>query len=82
MGTDAGDGPAATVLVVAEEDYCFGQGELTLRVDQIDVANPVIYRNDTWYRVCGVQVGWDGRSLHQREILVRARLIHLPATGP
>jgi hypothetical protein len=91
MDTDSGDpadttgtphGSGASVLVLAEDDYCFGQGELTLRVERVDVADPVVYRGDTWYRVCGVQVRWDGRMLHRREILVRTRLIHPAPTRP
>jgi hypothetical protein len=66
------------VVVLAERDYCFGRGELTLRIGRVDYAHPVRYDNDTFYKVHGVQVSWTGADIAEREVLVRARLLPRP----
>jgi hypothetical protein len=65
------------LVVVGEADYAFGTGDLHLRVERIDRADPVTYHGDTFYRVWGMQVTARGVELGRREALVRAR--RLPA---
>ena len=64
-------------LRLDENDYCYGRGALTLRVDRIDRANPVRFDDDIWYRVEGVQIGWDGAEVGHRLVLVRVRRLPL-----
>jgi hypothetical protein len=61
------------VIRLSESDYCFGQGPLTIRLDHVDVAHPVHYAGDTWYRVEGVQFTGTGVEVGKRELLVRRR---------
>jgi hypothetical protein len=70
--------PSAQVVELAERDYCFGRGQLTLRIRRVDYAHPVRYDGDIFYRVHGVQVTWTGAELADREVLVRARLLPGP----
>ena len=67
------------VLVVPEPDYCYGVGQLRLRVEHIDVANPVAYDGELWYRVRGMQIRADGVEVQRDEVLVRGR--RLPPQG-
>jgi hypothetical protein len=60
-------------LQLPENDYCYGTGPLTLKVERIDRANPVRHDGDTWYQVEGVQIGWGGADLGRRQVLVRGR---------
>jgi hypothetical protein len=62
----------AAVLTLAEKDYLYGAGTLTIRVRQVHRTAPFAYENDTWYTVHGVQLGFDGRELGDRTVLVRA----------
>jgi hypothetical protein len=64
---------SAQVVVLAEPDYCFGRGRLTLRIDRVDYAHSVPYDDDVFYRVQGVELSWTGAELGTREVLVRAR---------
>jgi hypothetical protein len=66
---------SAQVVVLAERDYCYGRGQLTLRIGRVDYAHPVRYDNDLFYLVHGVQVSWTGADVAEREVLVRARLL-------
>jgi hypothetical protein len=70
--------PFAQVVVLAEEDYCYGRGQLTLRIGQVDYAHPVRYDGDVFYRVQGVQVHWTGAESVDRDVLVRARRLPDP----
>jgi hypothetical protein len=62
-------------LLVQEPDYAYGTGLLRLRVERIDWADPVTYLGDTWHRVVGVEIGWNGSDLGRREVLIRGRRI-------
>jgi hypothetical protein len=64
---------SAKVVVLAEPDYCYGRGRLTLRIRRVDYAHPVSYDGDVFYRVQGVQLSWTGAELVDRDVLVRAR---------
>jgi hypothetical protein len=65
--------PDARPLVLAEVDYCYGTGQITLRVERIDRANPVRYDGENFYLVTGVQLTPSGAELGRREVLVRGR---------
>jgi hypothetical protein len=64
---------AGKVIQLGEPDYCYGRGPLTIRVDRVDLANPISYDGETWYRVEGVQLGGNGVEVGRREVLVRGR---------
>jgi hypothetical protein len=61
------------VVTLAEADYCYGVGPLTLRVEQVDAANPVQYDGEPWYQVVGVALRVDGSELGRRQVLARGR---------
>jgi len=63
------------VMVLADPDYCYGTGALTLRVHHIDYSNPTHYDGEPWYPVRGVQLGHGGREFGTRDVLVRGRRI-------
>jgi hypothetical protein len=73
-------------LVLADDDYRFGSGDLTLRVQRIDYADPFHIDGERWYPVRGVQIGWNGNEVGSREVLVRGRRLDRArrpaATGP
>ncbi len=62
-----------TVLRLAEPDYRYGAGRLLLRVERIDVEEPVTIDGEVWYMVHGVQLGGDGAERGTRSALVRGR---------
>ena len=64
---------SAHVVVLAEQDYCYGRGQLTLRIDRIDHAHPIRYDGDIFYRVQGTQLNKAGAEILDREVLVRGR---------
>jgi hypothetical protein len=64
---------AGKVIRLSEADYCFGQGPLTIRLDHVDIAHPIEYAGDTWYRVEGARVDGNGVEIGRCEILVRRR---------
>ena len=51
---------SARVVVLAESDYCYGRGQLTLRIARVDYAHPIHYYGDTFYGVHGVQLSRTG----------------------
>jgi hypothetical protein len=63
-----------------EEDYCYGIGPLTLRVDRIGWDRPVPYEGDLWLEVEGVVVDPAGHEGPRRLVLVRAG--RLPVRPP
>jgi hypothetical protein len=65
--------PEAGVLVLPEPDYRYGTGTLMLRVERIDRSRVFRYDDEDWYQVWGNQIGYDGRELGHREVLVRGR---------
>jgi hypothetical protein len=62
---------AGRVLTLAESDYQYGVGPLTLRVEQIDRSHPMPYEGEDWFPVEGVQIGPSGRYLGRRQVVVR-----------
>lgn len=58
-----------TVLSIAEADYCYGRGTLTLRIEKIG-ADPRSFSKLEWVRVVGVEIGWDA-DRERREVMVR-----------
>jgi hypothetical protein len=49
------------VARVAEEDYCYGRGELILRVTEVlDIQH---HRDGPWLNLCGVALRRDGSQL-------------------
>jgi hypothetical protein len=64
-------GSACRVLTLAESDYQYGVGPLTLRVEQIDRSCPMPSEGEDWFPVEGVQTGASGRYLGRRQVVVR-----------
>lgn len=64
--------PGSRVILLAEADYCYGVGELRLRVERVDRNHPINENGEAWYPVEGVQLGGDGRELRRRQATVRA----------
>jgi hypothetical protein len=65
--------PRAPVIEFAESDYCYGTGPLLMRVEHIDWNRPVLYDNENFYQVDGVEIASDGREIGRRQALVRGR---------
>jgi hypothetical protein len=63
---------AAVTLTLSENDYLYGVGTVTIRVRLVHREREINYDDDTWYEVDGVQLGFDGRELGLRTLLVRA----------
>jgi len=68
---------AVGVLLLGERDYRFGVGNVRLRIERIDWANPMTFDGEPWYAVVGVQLRQDGTEIGRRELLVHGR--RLPA---
>jgi hypothetical protein len=64
--------PRDAVIRLSEADYRYGVGPLTIRVEHIDEAHPVHQDSETWLRVLGVEISWEGTLRQRRQILVRA----------
>lgn len=54
------------VIRIAEDDYCYGLGTLTLRVTGVAQSH-----DPRWVRVRGVEIRWDLADGDTREVLVR-----------
>ena len=65
--------PRAPVTEFAESDYCYGTGPLLMRVEHVDWTRPVLYDNENFYQVDGVEMASDGREIGRRQALVRGR---------
>jgi hypothetical protein len=72
--------PRAPVIEFAESDYCYGTGPLLMRVEHIDWNRPVLYDNENFYQVDGIELAADGREIGRRQALVRGR--RLAASRP
>jgi hypothetical protein len=59
---------AGDTVTVAEQDYMYGLGELTIRIHGFAQAPDV---GPGWVTVRGVEVGRDGRDRAERQIVVR-----------
>ena len=70
----------APITEFAESDYCYGTGPLLLRVEHIDWSRPVLYDNENFYQVDGVEMAADGREIGRRQALIRGR--RLAASRP
>jgi hypothetical protein len=69
--------PPDLTITFGENDYRFGAGPLTLRLEHVDRVRPVHIDGEAWYQVTGVQVGWNGNDLDRREVLIRGTRIPL-----
>jgi hypothetical protein len=65
--------PRAPVTEFAESDYCYGTGPLLMRVEHIDWKRPILYDNENFYTVDGMEFAADGREIGRRQALVRGR---------
>ncbi|MEU7873433.1 hypothetical protein [Dactylosporangium sp. NPDC049140] len=63
---------AFVILTLAENDYLYGTGTITIRVRQMHSGELISYHDETWYEIHGVQLGPTGRELGERTVLVRA----------
>jgi hypothetical protein len=67
------------LITVAEQDYKFGTGPLTLRVDTV-LHNQLI-DGALWIYVRGTATGWRG-SAEQRQVLLRASAVEAGRARP
>jgi hypothetical protein len=65
------------VHVFAEQDYCYGIGALTIKVERIEWDRPVPFDGDTWLEVEGTLIDDAGREGARRQVLVRTRRLPL-----
>ncbi|GAA1541134.1 hypothetical protein GCM10009827_070700 [Dactylosporangium maewongense] len=65
------------VVVLGEQDYRYGTGELRLRVESVDRAGPIEFDGEPWLQVRGVRLRRDGTEVGRLQVLVRAA--RLPA---
>ena len=75
---------AGDILRIAETDYCYGNGPLTLRITRMG-ADPADYPALEWLGLTGVELGPDGAEGPLRHVLVRAtvvRDIRVPGAPP
>ncbi|HYN95968.1 MAG TPA: hypothetical protein VES42_19150 [Pilimelia sp.] len=73
MMTDTPRVRSGQVLRLAEADYRFGVGELTLRVQAVLGLQQL--PDGPWLYVRGVQIRWDGADGETRQVLVRLAAI-------
>lgn len=66
------------VLELAEEDYRFGTGPLTLRVTGLIHVQEI--DQEPWLYVRGQQIGWQGAET-PRQVLVRLAALTTPPAG-
>jgi hypothetical protein len=59
------------VIRLAEADYRYGVGPLTIRLERVDRTNPISRDNEIWLIVEGLELAWDGSSRGWRQVLVR-----------
>ena len=64
--------PHHPVQEFAEQDYCYGVGPLTIRLQRIGWDRPVPFEGDIWLEVDGVVIDDAGREGPRRQVLVRA----------
>ena len=57
-------------LVLGEQDYCYGLGTLTLRLEQLG-ADPRSLSKLEWVRVVGREIHPDGTAGAERDIMAR-----------
>jgi hypothetical protein len=72
--------PDQETVTLRDDDYRYGAGPLTLRLEHVDRGRPLRIDGDDWYVVIGVEIGWDGDDRDRREVLVRAG--RLPPPDP
>lgn len=56
------------LIRVHESDYCYGLGDLVLRVTQV-WRSPT---NTLWLLIKGIELAWNGQQLGERQVCVRA----------
>lgn len=66
------------VLRLAEEDYRFGVGPLTLRVTTLLHVQQV--DGEPWLYLRGTTIRWDGGDGETRQVLVRMSALHQETT--
>ncbi|MDR7273483.1 hypothetical protein [Catenuloplanes atrovinosus] len=65
---------AGDILRIAQTDYCYGNGPLTLRITRLG-ADPAAYPALEWLGLTGVELTPDGAEGDVRHVLVRADVI-------
>lgn len=79
FGMDRNSGPTHPIRTFPETDYRFGSGPLRMTVEHVDWSKPVLYDDETWYEVVGVEQTPDGREVGHRRALVKgSQLSSLP----
>jgi hypothetical protein len=61
------------LLLLRDEDYLFGQGELVLRV--VTVHEVRQFRRKPWIFLGGLELRADGNARRRRDVLVKAEAI-------
>lgn len=69
-------------ITVQEPDYKYGVGSLSLEVKRVDHASPQHCDGDTWPRVEGTRIGFNGALAGRCRVLVRARRLPPDLYGP
>jgi hypothetical protein len=65
------------IVKITEADYCFGLGDLRLRVTA--VAPDRLGRPEPgWVYLTGFTVTWNGEEQDERNVLVRVKALHRP----
>lgn len=68
------------VLVLRDEDYLFGQGDLLLRVVVLHEVRQL--RDGAWVFLRGMQLRADGTGEKQRDVLVRGEALRTRRRRP
>jgi hypothetical protein len=64
------------LIHLKEPDYCYGAGDLTLRV----TTEPQRLPDPEWVDLTGVQILWNGDHGDERRVRVRASALRHPRT--
>lgn len=70
----------AVVLKLTEEQYRYGVGPLTLRVEER--ISEVEMADGVWVNIRGVEVRWDGRDGDRRVVAVPADVLERQSADP
>ncbi|MEV1285919.1 hypothetical protein [Micromonospora sp. NPDC049679] len=64
------------VIRISEADYCYGRGELHLRVTHVPAGADL--PGLEWINLLGVELRWDGTDGRHRQALIRVAALRVP----
>jgi hypothetical protein len=64
------------LIHLREADYCYGLGDLTLRVTALPERLP----DPEWVDITGIEILWNGNHGNERTVRVRASALQQPRT--